>query len=262
MGRVAVQRRGVDRAAGAFFANSFLSENPTDLLPVPLFYQVLSLSGNGFGDAVAAALGPALTDNDSLVALNLHNNALTDSGASALAAGLRFNRTLVSLSLGSNRLTDKGALALVDVLGPFALTHAETLRRRTLLASMASANLNGAGADDASAKTRGITPAKPSTGTKAKTDEKKPAPNAAAATAGVTAGNAPASASPKKGAGGKESSKKDLSMEGADDAPPPPPPPPPPPLSLDFGRNEKGDFVCPGNDTLRCINLTCTASPF
>ncbi|NXN64293.1 LRC71 protein, partial [Himantopus himantopus] len=47
--------------------------------------------------------------------------------------GLRLNRSLLSLSLANNAIGDAGATKLAEVLGPFALTHAEVVERRRLL---------------------------------------------------------------------------------------------------------------------------------
>ncbi|XP_074785326.1 leucine-rich repeat-containing protein 71 isoform X2 [Athene noctua] len=50
-----------------------------------------------------------------------------------LLQGLRLNRSLLSLSLANNDIGDAGATRLAEVLGPFALTHAEVVERRRLL---------------------------------------------------------------------------------------------------------------------------------
>ncbi|NWH54476.1 LRC71 protein, partial [Fregata magnificens] len=64
-------------------------------------------------------------------------NRISDLGAGYIAEGLRLNRSLLSLSLANNDIGDVGAIRLAEVLGPFALTHAEVVeRRRLLLAEM------------------------------------------------------------------------------------------------------------------------------
>ncbi|NXF54447.1 LRC71 protein, partial [Oceanites oceanicus] len=60
-------------------------------------------------------------------------NRISDLGAGHIAQGLRLNRSLLSLSLANNNIGDAGAVRLAEVLGPFALTHAEVVERRRLL---------------------------------------------------------------------------------------------------------------------------------
>ncbi|NXK46243.1 LRC71 protein, partial [Chauna torquata] len=60
-------------------------------------------------------------------------NHISDVGAGHIAEGLRWNRSLLSLSLAHNDIGEAGALRLAEVLGPFALTHAEVVERRRRL---------------------------------------------------------------------------------------------------------------------------------
>ncbi|KAI6073037.1 Leucine-rich repeat-containing protein 71 isoform X2 [Aix galericulata] len=95
----------------------------------------LSLRNNGIGDEGARLLGQSLAPPGSpnLVSLVLSFNHISDLGAGHIAQGLRWNRSLLSLSLAHNEIGDAGALRLAEVLGPFALTHAEVVERRRLL---------------------------------------------------------------------------------------------------------------------------------
>ncbi|XP_067169275.1 leucine-rich repeat-containing protein 71 [Apteryx mantelli] len=120
-----------------------LEGNP---LPEHSFYKLmgnestlahLSLRNNDIGDAAAKLIGQSLStlgsSNRSLVSLVLSFNHISDVGAGYIAEGLRLNRSLLSLSLAHNDIGDAGALRLVEVLAPFALTHAEVVERRRLL---------------------------------------------------------------------------------------------------------------------------------
>ncbi|XP_074422773.1 leucine-rich repeat-containing protein 71 isoform X2 [Larus michahellis] len=97
----------------------------------------LSLRNSGVGDAGARRVGQSLADlgssNRGLVSLVLSFNRISDLGAGYIAQGLRLNRSLLSLSLANNDIGDAGATRLAEVLGPFALTHAEVVERRRLL---------------------------------------------------------------------------------------------------------------------------------
>ncbi|XP_075580660.1 leucine-rich repeat-containing protein 71 [Pelecanus crispus] len=120
-----------------------LEGNP---LPEPAFHTLmgsdstlahLSLRNNGIGDAAARLIGQSLSTpssaNRSLLSLVLSFNRISDRGAGYIATGLRLNRSLLSLSLANNDIGDAGAVRLAEVLGPFALTHAEAVERRRLL---------------------------------------------------------------------------------------------------------------------------------
>ncbi|XP_075593091.1 leucine-rich repeat-containing protein 71 isoform X3 [Balearica regulorum gibbericeps] len=120
-----------------------LEGNP---LPEPAFHTLmgsdstlahLSLRNNSIGDAAARLIGQSLStlscSNRSLVSLVLSFNRISDQGAGYIAQGLRLNRSLLSLSLANNDIGDAGAVKLAEVLGPFALTHAEVVERRRLL---------------------------------------------------------------------------------------------------------------------------------
>ncbi|XP_072840256.1 leucine-rich repeat-containing protein 71 isoform X4 [Pogona vitticeps] len=120
-----------------------LEGNP---LPERSFYKLISedsplahlfLRNNEMDDEAAGLIGRALaslkSSHQGLASLSLSCNHITDVGAAHLANGLRLNRSLLSLSLASNRIGDEGALKLAEVLGPFALTHAEVVERRRLL---------------------------------------------------------------------------------------------------------------------------------
>ncbi|XP_074989491.1 leucine-rich repeat-containing protein 71 isoform X11 [Calonectris borealis] len=120
-----------------------LEGNP---LPEPAFHMLmgsdstlahLSLRNNGIGDEAARLIGQSLStlssSNRSLVSLVLSFNRISDLGAGYIAQGLRLNRSLLSLSLANNDIGDAGAIRLAEVLGPFALTHAEVVERRRLL---------------------------------------------------------------------------------------------------------------------------------
>ncbi|XP_074709026.1 leucine-rich repeat-containing protein 71 isoform X2 [Strix uralensis] len=116
-----------------------LEGNP---LPKPAFHTLLgsdstlahlSLRNNSIGDAAARRIGQSLSCNRSLVSLSLSFNRISDLGAADIAQGLRLNRSLLSLSLANNDIGDVGATRLAEVLGPFALTHAEVVERRRLL---------------------------------------------------------------------------------------------------------------------------------
>ncbi|KAM6039609.1 leucine-rich repeat-containing protein 71-like isoform 3-T3 [Chlamydotis macqueenii] len=94
----------------------------------------LSLRNTGLGDAGAGVVGQSLgSSGRSLRSLVLSFNRISDLGAAHIAQGLRLNRSLLSLSLASNDIGDAGATKLAEVLGPFALTHAEIVERRRLL---------------------------------------------------------------------------------------------------------------------------------
>ncbi|KAM6365277.1 leucine-rich repeat-containing protein 71 isoform 1-T1 [Pluvialis apricaria] len=93
----------------------------------------LSLRHNRAGAAAARLIGHSLSTNRSLVSLGLSFNRISDLGAGYIAQGLRLNRSLLSLSLANNAIGDTGAIKLAEVLGPFALTHAEVVERRRLL---------------------------------------------------------------------------------------------------------------------------------
>ncbi|KAM7080561.1 leucine-rich repeat-containing protein 71 isoform 2-T2 [Ciconia maguari] len=117
-----------------------LEGNP---LPEPAFHTLmgsesalahLSLRNNSIGDADARFIGQSLSSsNRSLVSLVLSFNRISDLGAGYIAQGLRLNRSLLSLSLANNDIGDAGAVRLAEVLGPFALMHAEVVERRRLL---------------------------------------------------------------------------------------------------------------------------------
>ncbi|XP_052652279.1 leucine-rich repeat-containing protein 71 isoform X2 [Harpia harpyja] len=119
-----------------------LEGNP---LPEPTFHTLmgsnstlahLSLRNNSIGDAAARFIGQSLStlsSSNSLVSLVLSFNRISDLGAGYIAKGLRLNRSLLSLSLANNDIGDVGATRLAEVLGPFALTHAEVVERRRLL---------------------------------------------------------------------------------------------------------------------------------
>ncbi|KAM6330907.1 leucine-rich repeat-containing protein 71 [Alca torda] len=97
----------------------------------------LSLRNSSVGDAGARRVGQSLaalgSSSRSLVSLVLSFNRISDLGAGYIAQGLRLNRSLLSLSLANNDIGDAGATRLAEVLGPFALTHAEVVERRRLL---------------------------------------------------------------------------------------------------------------------------------
>ncbi|XP_058877309.1 leucine-rich repeat-containing protein 71-like isoform X2 [Acipenser ruthenus] len=97
----------------------------------------VSLRNNKIDAEGAKLIGQALSTpkstNKNLTSLNLAYNHLSDQGADHIAQGLRLNRTLLCLSLAHNGIGDEGALKLAEVLGPFALTHEETVERRWLL---------------------------------------------------------------------------------------------------------------------------------
>ncbi|XP_059688077.1 leucine-rich repeat-containing protein 71 [Gavia stellata] len=129
-----------------------LEGNP---LPEPAFHTLmgnastlahLSLRNNSIGDAAARLIGQSLStpssSSRSLVSLVLSFNRISDLGAGYIAKhpscpsalqGLRLNRSLLSLSLANNDIGDAGAIRLAEILGPFALTHAEVVERRRLL---------------------------------------------------------------------------------------------------------------------------------
>ncbi|XP_074896988.1 leucine-rich repeat-containing protein 71 [Buteo buteo] len=120
-----------------------LEGNP---LPEPAFHMLMGsdstlahlwLRNNSIGDAAAQFIGQSLStlssSNRSLVSLVLSFNRISDLGAGYIAEGLRLNRSLLSLSLANNDIGDVGATRLAEVLGPFALTHAEVVERRRLL---------------------------------------------------------------------------------------------------------------------------------
>lgn len=72
----------------------------------------LDLASNELGDAGAAHLGPALTDNRSLTWLGLRGNGIGDGGAEVLASLLSMNTALLHLNLDKNSIGDAGATAL------------------------------------------------------------------------------------------------------------------------------------------------------
>ncbi|XP_069041587.1 leucine-rich repeat-containing protein 71 isoform X2 [Lepisosteus oculatus] len=99
----------------------------------------LSLRNNQIDEEGARLVGQALSTprsaNKSLLSLNLAFNRIGDAGAQHIAQGLRLNRTLLCLSLAHNHIGDPGASGLAQVLGPFALTHEETVEWRRLMSA-------------------------------------------------------------------------------------------------------------------------------
>ncbi|XP_040394928.1 leucine-rich repeat-containing protein 71 isoform X2 [Cygnus olor] len=145
----------------------------------------LSLRNNGIGDEAARLIGQSLStlssSNRSLVSLVLSFNHISDVGAGHIAQGLRWNRSLLSLSLAHNDIGDVGALRLAEVLGPFALTHAEVVERRRLLLAealgqpqAAEARSEHAPSLQGSAAAERLPPAKHNKGTAKKKPRQRP----------------------------------------------------------------------------------------
>ncbi|KAM6106646.1 leucine-rich repeat-containing protein 71, partial [Phoenicopterus ruber ruber] len=247
-----------------------LEGNP---LPEPAFHTLmgsdstlahLSLRNNGIGDAAARLIGQSLStlsaSNRSLVSLVLSFNRISDLGASYIAKGLRLNRSLLSLSLANNDIGDAGAVRLAEVLGPFALTHAEVVERRRLLLAEAlgrsrttpkdtegqserPSSLRGSAAPDRLPPAKhGKTPAKKKESLRkeeARQPKKPPEPRAARSRDAKPSGQE--KPSPEVGeAGGPGWG------GGAD---------PPHPL-LEEARQRRGSVVLPGNRALLNLNLT------
>ncbi|XP_075381334.1 leucine-rich repeat-containing protein 71 isoform X2 [Mycteria americana] len=235
-----------------------LEGNP---LPEPAFHTLmgsesalahLSLRNNGIGDADARLIGQSLSSsNRSLVSLVLSFNRISDLGAGYIAQGLRLNRSLLSLSLANNDIGDAGAVGLAEVLGPFALTHAEVVERRRLLLAEALGqsrttpketegqserpySLHGSTAPDKLPPAKhGKTPAKkkePPRKEEAR-QPKKPAPE------------------PRAARGGRDGKPSGQSLEAPDSAEPPHP-------LLEEAGQHQGSIVLPGNRALLNLNLT------
>ncbi|KAM7080564.1 leucine-rich repeat-containing protein 71 isoform 5-T5 [Ciconia maguari] len=238
-----------------------LEGNP---LPEPAFHTLmgsesalahLSLRNNSIGDADARFIGQSLSSsNRSLVSLVLSFNRISDLGAGYIAQGLRLNRSLLSLSLANNDIGDAGAVRLAEVLGPFALMHAEVVERRRLLLAEALGqsrttpketegqserpySLHSSTAPDKLPPAKhGKTPAKkkePLRKEEAR-QPKKPAPEPRAA---------------RGGRDGKPSGQEKPSLEAPDSAEPPHP-------LLEEARQHQGSVVLPGNRALLNLNLT------
>ncbi|XP_075593088.1 leucine-rich repeat-containing protein 71 isoform X1 [Balearica regulorum gibbericeps] len=239
-----------------------LEGNP---LPEPAFHTLmgsdstlahLSLRNNSIGDAAARLIGQSLStlscSNRSLVSLVLSFNRISDQGAGYIAQGLRLNRSLLSLSLANNDIGDAGAVKLAEVLGPFALTHAEVVERRRLLLAEAlgrsrttpketegqsdcPSSLHGSAAPDKLPPAKhGKAPAKkkePLRKEEARQPKKPPEPRAA------------------RGRDAKPSGQEKLSMEAPGLAEPPHP-------LLEETRQHQGSVVLPGNRALLNLNLT------
>ncbi|KAM9214831.1 leucine-rich repeat-containing protein 71 [Leptosomus discolor] len=239
-----------------------LEGNP---LPEPTFHTLMGsnstlahlwLRHNDMGDAAARLLGQSLSalgaSNRSLVSLVLSFNRISDLGAGYLAEGLRLNRSLLCLSLANNDVGDAGAAKLAQVLGPFALTHAEVVERRRLLLAEAlgrsrttpkeperqsehPSSLRGSVAPNKPPPAKhGKTPAKrkePLRKEEARQPRKSPEPRAA------------------RGRDAKPSSQEKPSPEALDSAEPPHP-------LLEEARQHQGSIVLPGNRALLRLNLT------
>ncbi|XP_074989495.1 leucine-rich repeat-containing protein 71 isoform X14 [Calonectris borealis] len=239
-----------------------LEGNP---LPEPAFHMLmgsdstlahLSLRNNGIGDEAARLIGQSLStlssSNRSLVSLVLSFNRISDLGAGYIAQGLRLNRSLLSLSLANNDIGDAGAIRLAEVLGPFALTHAEVVERRRLLLAEAlgwshatpkemeghserpSSRRSSAVPDKLPPAKHGKTPAKkrePLRKEEARQPKKLLEPRAA------------------HGRDAKPSSQEKLSSEALDPAEPSHP-------LLEEARQHRDSVVLPGNRALLNLNLT------
>ncbi|XP_040394929.1 leucine-rich repeat-containing protein 71 isoform X3 [Cygnus olor] len=216
----------------------------------------LSLRNNGIGDEAARLIGQSLStlssSNRSLVSLVLSFNHISDVGAGHIAQGLRWNRSLLSLSLAHNDIGDVGALRLAEVLGPFALTHAEVVERRRLLLAealgqpqaQAEARSEHAPSLQGSAAAERLPPAKHNKGTAKKKEllrkddlkqPKKPT-------------TAPADPRPTRGRGAKAASKEKRSAEAQDPAEPSHP-------LLEPAWHRRGQLILPGNRALLNLNL-------
>ncbi|KAM6229378.1 LOW QUALITY PROTEIN: leucine-rich repeat-containing protein 71 [Spheniscus humboldti] len=215
----------------------------------------LSLRNNSIGDAAARLIGQSLStpssSNRSLVSLVLSFNRISDLGG-YIAKGLRLNRSLLSLSLANNDIGDAGAIGLAEVLGPFALTHAEVVERRRLLlaealgrsrttqkrprarASVPPACAGSAAPDKPPPAKHGKTPAKKKEPLrKEEARQPKKAPESRAA----------------RGRDAKPSGQEKPSLEVPDPAEPPQP-------LLEEARQHQGSVVLPGNRALLNLNLT------
>ncbi|XP_042640971.1 LOW QUALITY PROTEIN: leucine-rich repeat-containing protein 71 [Tyto alba] len=239
-----------------------LEGNP---LPEPAFHTLmgsdstlahLSLRNNSIGDAAARLIGQSLStpssSNRSLVSLVLSFNRISDLGAGYIAEGLRLNRSLLSLSLASNDIGDAGAIKLAEVLGPFALTHAEVVERRRLLLAEAlgrsrtTSKETESQSEQFSSRRSSMTNDKlpPAKSGKPPSKKKEPARKEEA--------RQPKKAPEPRGARGREaklSSQEKLSPEAPDPAAPPRP-------LLDEARQSQGSVVLPGNRALLNLNLT------
>ncbi|KAM9294556.1 leucine-rich repeat-containing protein 71 [Gastrophryne carolinensis] len=121
----------------ALEGNPLAQQSFFKLISDDLMLSDLSLRNNRIDDDGAVLIGQSLrslsSTNKTLVSLVLSYNHIGNRGAAQIAQALRCNRSLLSLNLSSNRIGDEGALPLAEVLGRFALTHAELVERRSLL---------------------------------------------------------------------------------------------------------------------------------
>ncbi|XP_063213450.1 leucine-rich repeat-containing protein 71 isoform X2 [Chroicocephalus ridibundus] len=218
-------------------------------LPELAFPTLMGSDSAGVGDAGARRVGQSLaalgSSNRGLVSLVLSFNRISDLGAGYIAQGLRLNRSLLSLSLANNDIGDTGATRLAEVLGPFALTHAEVVERRRLLLAEAlgrtltipkdsegqSEQRSSLAPDKLLPAKYGKTPAKKKESLRkeeTRQPKKPPEPRAA------------------RGRDAKASGQEKPSPEAADPAHP----------LLEEARQEQGSVILPGNRALLNLNLT------
>jgi len=74
--------------------------------------SALQLSGNGIGDAGAAAIATFISKNKTVSKIVLRDNKISDEGAIALANALKENDLIDEIDLANNRIGNKGAMAL------------------------------------------------------------------------------------------------------------------------------------------------------
>ncbi|XP_041094845.1 leucine-rich repeat-containing protein 71 isoform X5 [Polyodon spathula] len=103
-------------------------------LPLCLKLRMLVLDGTPLPQQPYYRL---IAEDSALTHLSLRNNKIDAEGAKligqALSTPKSTNKNLTSLNLAYNHLSDRGAEHIAQVLGPFALTHEETVERRWLL---------------------------------------------------------------------------------------------------------------------------------
>ncbi|XP_075995599.1 leucine-rich repeat-containing protein 71 [Genypterus blacodes] len=220
--------------------------------------RFLSLRNNGIGDEGAGLIGSALSTirsaNKTLMSLNLAFNRIGDAGAAHIAKGLRLNRALCFLSLSNNHIGNSGASQLATILGQFALTHEEVVRRRRLLEPLEDDAEDAVDRGLSAASISSMSTTKGANKGNAKTKdapkkEEKAAPKKGSAK--PTAKKPPAKAPPKKG--GKSATKdKQPSATGQEvvrllkvvN-----------PLLEDSVKHRDGQVILTGNATLASLNL-------
>jgi len=136
-----------------FFHNAGMSHDTVDLdynpLSDPTIFakilalnmpaRIVSLRGNGLGDAGASAVAEAIASNTWTLSLNLFDNQIGDRGGAEIFNKLRYNIMLKSLSLSKNKCGDESFVALLDTLTGFEMNEqikAEFLEHKSQLTDL------------------------------------------------------------------------------------------------------------------------------